>query len=388
MGEKWTLESAAEKKAPGLHPLAGSRLRVFLRHFLFTPGFDPRTRYQRFIACVAQFVRFPLALIEKVKYAGAIKRHPMKNPPIFLIGHWRSGTTHLHNLMSRDPQFGYLMFTETALPLDMLGPKVRIMRRIIDRALPDDRGFDKVKLTLDEPQEEEMALGNLNPVGYYSIYYFPERMSELRDESLFFENCSESAVKRFKKNYSFLVRKLNYAKNGRQLLFKNPPSTTRMKMILEMYPDARFVHIVRNPWEVYCSTRSHFPRVFNAFAWQSFQSVDVADYTMETYEKLMKRYLSDRDELKLPANQLVETTYEAITKNPLGEIGRIYDELGLGGKEEGLSEIGDYLDGLKDYQRNVHYVSEEESKEIRERWEFSFNAWNYDTEPPEAIQVS
>ncbi|MEM7603125.1 MAG: sulfotransferase, partial [Verrucomicrobiota bacterium] len=357
------------------------------KHFLFTSGFDPRTNYQRFIACVAQFVRFPLALIEKVKYAGAINRQTMKTPPIFLIGHWRSGTTHLHNLMSRDPQFGYLKFTETALPLDMLGPKVRIMRRIIDRALPDDRGFDKVKLTLDEPQEEEMALGNLNPIGYYSIYYFPQQMAKLRDESLFFDGASESAIKRFRKNYAFLVRKLNYAKQGRQLLFKNPPSTTRMKMILEMYPDARFVHIVRNPWEVYSSTRSHFPRVFNAFAWQSFQQVDVPGYTLETYEKLMKRYLADRVELNLPSNQLVETTYEAITEDPIGEIGRIYDELGLGGKTEGLEAIGTYLDGLKDYQRNVHYVSEEEAAEIRERWKFSFDAWGYDPEPPEAIQV-
>ncbi|MEM1441269.1 MAG: sulfotransferase [Verrucomicrobiota bacterium] len=387
MGEKWTLQSAAEKKAPGLHPLAGSRLRVFLKHFLFTGGFDPRTNYQRFIACVAQFVRFPLALIEKVKYSGAIHRQTMKAPPIFLIGHWRSGTTHLHNLMSRDSQFGYLKFTETALPLDMLGPKVRIMRRIIDRALPDDRGFDKVKLTLDEPQEEEMALGNLNLIGYYSIYYFPQMMNELRDESLFFEGCSEAQIKRFRKNYQFLVRKLNYAKEGRQLLFKNPPSTTRMKLILEMFPDARFVHIVRNPWEVYCSTRSHFPRVFNAFAWQPFLGVDIPEYTFETYEKLMKKYLADRDELDLPSHQLVETTYEAITENPLGEIGRIYDELGLEGKTEGLNEIGTYLEGLKDYQRNVHHVSEEEAAEIRERWRFSFDAWNYDLDPPESIAV-
>ncbi len=387
MGEKWTLETAAEKKAPGLHPLAGSRLRVFLGHILFTPAFDPRARYQRFIAWVAQFVRAPLALIEKVKYTGAIHRQTMKTPPIFMIGHWRSGTTHLHNLMCRDPQFGYLKFTETSLPLDMLGPKVRIMRKIIDRALPDDRGFDKVKLTLDEPQEEEMALGNLNPIGYYSIYYFPQRMAELRDESLFFDGVSESALAKFKKNYAFLVRKLNYAKQGKQLLFKNPPSTTRMKMILEMYPDARFVHIVRNPWEVYSSTRSHFPRVFNAFAWQSFQNVDISGYTLETYEKLMKCYLADRDELNLPAHQLVETTYEAITKDPLGEIGRIYDTLGLDGKESGLAEIGDYVEGLKDYQRNVHYVGEEEAAQIRDRWNFSFYAWGYDLELPESIQV-
>ncbi|MEQ1840686.1 MAG: sulfotransferase, partial [Verrucomicrobiales bacterium] len=150
-----------------------------MKHALFTPGLDPRTRYQRFIA------------IEKVKYNGAIHRQTLSKPPVFLIGHWRSGTTHLHNLMCRDPQFGYLKFSETAMPLDMLGPKVRIARRIIDRALPKTRGYDNVKLALDEPQEEEMALGNLNPVGYYSIYYFPQDMAGHRDRALFFEGLSE-----------------------------------------------------------------------------------------------------------------------------------------------------------------------------------------------------
>ena len=181
MGEKWTLESAAREKAPGLHPFAGARLRVFLRHALLTPGLDPRTRYQRLIAWVGQFLRFPLALIEKVKYGAGIRREKLVKPPIFLIGHWRSGTTHLHNLMSRDPQFGFLKFSETAMPMDMLGPKVRIARRIIDRALPKTRGYDNVKLALDEPQEEEMALGNLNPIGYYSIYYLPQDMDGHRD---------------------------------------------------------------------------------------------------------------------------------------------------------------------------------------------------------------
>ncbi|MEM9015632.1 MAG: sulfotransferase [Verrucomicrobiota bacterium] len=387
MGEKWTLQSAATKKAPGLHPFAGARLRVFLRHALFTAGLDPRTRYQRFIGWVAQTIRLPLATIEKVKYGVAIRRTPIEEPPIFLIGHWRSGTTHLHNLMSRDSQFGYLKFTETALPLDMLGPKVRIMRRIIDRALPDDRGFDKVKLSLDEPQEEEMALGNLNPIGYYGVYHFPQRMEEERDRSLFFEGVGKGEKARFQKNYEFLVRKVNYAKKGKRLLFKNPPSTTRMEMILEMFPEARFVHIVRNPWEVFSSTLSHFARVFNAFAWQAFLNVDLEEYTLTTYEKVMRRYLEDRERLKLGSDRLVETTYEAITDQPLDEIGSIYDQLGVTGKTEGLSEISTYLESLQGYRRNVHRIDRELAMRVSERWRFSFEAWEYDLNPPEAIEI-
>jgi len=387
MGEKWTLESAAREKAPGLHPFAGARLRVFLKHALFTPGLDPRTRYQRLIAWVGQILRFPLSSIEKVKYNGAIHRQTLSKPPVFLIGHWRSGTTHLHNLMCRDPQFGYLKFSETAMPLDMLGPKVRIARRIIDRALPKTRGYDNVKLALDEPQEEEMALGNLNPVGYYSIYYLPGDMAGHRDRALFFEGLSESEVERFRKNYEFLIRKVSYVKEGRQLLFKNPPSTTRMEMILKMFPDAKFVHIVRNPWPVFSSTCGKFPRLYNAFAWQLFQNVDIPGYTLETYEKLMRRYLADREKLKLPAHQLAETTYEKITSDPVGEIGRIYDQLGLGGKENGLKEIAAYVSTLNGYSRNIHRISPEHAEAIRQRWRFSFEEWGYDLEPPEDISI-
>jgi hypothetical protein len=65
MAEKWTLESAWEAKAPGLHPFAGARLRVFLRHALLTAGLSTRTSYQRFIAWVGQFVRFPLPVDRK-----------------------------------------------------------------------------------------------------------------------------------------------------------------------------------------------------------------------------------------------------------------------------------------------------------------------------------
>lgn len=387
MGQKWTLESAAREKAPGLHPFAGARLRVFLRHALLTPGLDPRTRYQRFIAWVGQILRFPLSSIEKVKYNGAIHRQTLSMPPVFLIGHWRSGTTHLHNLMSRDPQFGYLKFSETAMPLDMLGPKVRIARRIIDRALPKTRGYDNVKLALDEPQEEEMALGNLNPVGYYSIYYFPRDMAGHRDRALFFEGLSAREVERFRKNYEFLIRKVSYVKEGRQLLFKNPPSTTRMEMILKMFPDAKFVHIVRNPWPVFSSTCGKFPRLYNAFAWQPFQEVDIPDYTLDTYEKLMRRYLADRQKLQLPSNQLVETTYERITSDPVDEIGRIYDQLGLGGKENGLKEISAYVSTLKDYSRNIHRISPDHAESIRRRWRFSFEEWGYDLDPPDDISI-
>lgn len=387
MATHWTLESAARERAPGLHPFAGARLSVFLRHALFTPGLDPRTRYQRFIGWVAQTVRFPFSTMETLRHHAAIRRHQLSDPPIFLIGHWRSGTTHLHNLMSRDPQFGYLKFSETAMPLDMLGPLLPFARRRIEKALPETRGFDKVKLALDEPQEEEMALGNLQPHGYYGVYHFPQDMAGQRDRSMFFEGLSEAEVARFRRSYEYLVRKVGYVKRGQRLLFKNPPSTTRLELILELFPDAKFIHIVRNPWPVFSSTCGKFPRLYNAFAWQPFQNVDIPGFVLETYEKVMRRYLEDRERLRLPAHQLAETSYEAIASDPVGEIGRLYGQLGINWNEENRGAIAAYAETLKDYNPNVHRIPAAHAEAVRERWRFAFEAWGYELEPPEEIEI-
>ncbi len=387
MAEGWSLESAASRKGPLLHPLAGARLRVFLKHALLTPGFDSRSRLQRLIAWCAQAIRILPTVVEKVRFGAHIRKsHPQK-PPVFIIGHWRSGTTHLHNLMSRDPQFGYLKFSETAMPLNMLGPEVQVARVAIDAVLPETRGYDNVRLSLDEPQEEEMALGNLCSIGYYGIYYFPMDASRHSDRALFFEGASALEIEEFTKSYKFLVRKLNLVKGGRQLLFKNPPSTARMPLILEMFPDAKFIHIVRNPWPVFSSNCKKFPRLFNAFAWQSFQDFDVSGNTLETYENLMRRYLADRKRLRLPENQLVETSYEKITEDPITEIGRLYDQLGLEGKEGGLEKIAAYVASLSGYQRNEHKISSGDAEKIRRRWAFSFEEWGYEIEPPEDISI-
>lgn len=388
MGEEWTLESAAREKAPGLHPFAGARLGVYLHHALLTAGLDPRTRYQRFIAAVAQTVRFPFATIESIRHDAAVRSHTLTEPPIFLIGHWRSGTTHLHNLMSRDPQFGFLKFSETAMPLDMLGPLLPFACSRIEKALPDTRGFDKVKLALDEPQEEEMALGNLQAHGYYGVYHFPQDMSGQRDRAMFFEGLSSAEIGRFRREYEFLVRKVAYVKRGQRTLFKNPPSTTRMALLLGLFPDAKFIHIVRNPWPVFSSTCSKFPRVYNAFAWQSFQNVDIPGFVLETYEKVMRRFIEDRDRLALPPEQFAETSYERITADPVGEIGRLYDQLGIGEKSQGLEAIAAYAGTLKDYRPNVHRIEPQHAAAIRQRWAFSFEEWGYDAEPPEEIEVA
>ncbi len=382
---RWTMERAEAEPGPGLHPLAGSNFRTFLTHYFRQGNYSARSRKQRIIAWVAQFTRGPWSLLEQIQWGRKIREHQLEQPPIFLIGHWRSGTTHLHNLLSRDPQFGFVDFGETAMPWDMMGKKVELGRRLIDNVLPETRGYDNVKLSLDQPQEEEMALGNLNPIGYYNIYYFPQQTEAYARQALFFEGLDEQQIARFEEAYEFLVRKLSLVKQGKRLLFKNPPTTTRIRLIRKLFPDAKFVHIVRNPYPVYRSSIGKFPRLYNAFAWQDFQDVDTHRFTIDTYEALMRRYLQDRS--ILAEGDLFETSYEKITEDPLGEIGRIYDALGIGNKEPGLEQIGRYVETIRDYQPNMHRMARRHVEEIQERWRFSFEEWGYPLEPPSDIEV-
>lgn len=379
------MERAAAEPGPGLHPLAGSNLRTFLTDYFRHGNYSTRSRKQRMISWLAQFARWPWSALEDVQWRGRIRAHQLSAPPIFLIGHWRSGTTHLHNLLSRDPQFGYIDFGQTAMPWDMMGKKVELGRRLIDSVLPETRGYDNVKLSLDEPQEEEMALGNLNPIGYYNIYYFPQQTAELARKALFFEGATPEEIAAFESAYEFLVRKLGVVNQGKRLLFKNPPSTTRIPLIRRLFPDAKFVHIVRNPYPVYRSSIGKFPRLYNAFAWQDFDEVDTHGFTLDIYESLMGRYLRDRETIS--PGDLFETSYERITADPLGEVARIYDALGVGGKDSGLEHIGRYVETIKNYQPNEHRMSRRHVEEIQERWRFSFDHWGYPIEPPADITV-
>jgi len=269
----------------------------------------------------------------------------------------------------------------------MMGPLLPFARSRIEKALPKTRGFDKVKLALDEPQEEEMALGNLQAHGYYGVYHFPSDMIGQRDRAMFFEGLSRADLRRFRREYEFLVRKVAYVKRGQRPLFKNPPSTTRMGMILELFPDAKFIHIVRNPWPVFSSNCGKYPRLYSAFSWQPFQDIDIPGYVLETYEKVIIRYLDDRERLHLPAHQLAETSYERIAADPVGEIRRIYGQLGLESTDEGLREVADYAATLKNYSGNVHRIRSDHAEAIRTRWRFAFDAWGYDLEPPTEIEI-
>ena len=97
---------------------------------------------------------------EKQKYGKQIAAYIMPNDPVFIIGHWRTGSTYLHQLMNLDENLSAPSLFQTAQPN---GFKVsyRYFRPLMKMVLGKTRPFDQIKNSMDEPQEDEFGLVRL-----------------------------------------------------------------------------------------------------------------------------------------------------------------------------------------------------------------------------------
>ena len=376
-------KATSEGHSGVLHPLCGSNLSTLARAFSRYPRCEPEFLLRRLFALGSVLARFPFYTAERIALGRRLRSVEFESPPVFIVGHWRSGSTHLHNLLVQDPGVGTINFLQTALPWDFLN-QVKLSRRIIQRSLPENRLMDNVGLTLDSAQEEEMALGNMNPMCYYYCYYFPQHFLEIYRQSILFEGVSDKEQERLAKAYRYLLRKLTLAEenHGKRLVLKNPASSGRMRWLKGIFPGARFVHIVRNPYSVFASTLKHFRTAFPSFALQSYDEVDCEDLTLEMYRLLMGRYLEER--IQMQPEDLCEVTFEAVVEDPVATVGRIYEQLQLPGCSEALRAVESYAQGLKNYRRNTYNLTPTQIARIQSEWGFALEAFGYDSSPSQS----
>ena len=94
------------KKGVLMPPAVGYSINVLwflLRHFKIDLRYGPRF----FLTLLINLINWPFRTYERLFINPRYKQLKEGTEIIFIIGHWRSGTTHLHNLMAQDPQMGY-----------------------------------------------------------------------------------------------------------------------------------------------------------------------------------------------------------------------------------------------------------------------------------------
>lgn len=356
-----------------MHPLVSSSFGNLCRlvaHYGCEAGYLPRLAFLMLMTLVKQPVIWWVA----AKYNRAIRNQPIEPAPIFIIGHWRSGTTHLQNVMSADPQFGRVKLLQAAMPHEFLALSDSMAKRL-GEMLPEKRLMDNVPIAADVPWEEELALTSVGRLSFYHVSFFPRRMEQVFDEAVMFCGGNSDLVSEWQKQYVHFLKKIQFTQPGLPLLLKNPANTARVSLLKEMFPGARFIHLHRNPYKVFASSIHLYLKAQQAWGLQSTDRDHVVRHVLDSYPKLMNAFFEQRDELG--DGELVDVAFSSLQEDPIGTLRDIYECLGLKGFDAAAPHFREYLESQRDYKKNNLPLEADEKAAVAAQWKDVFDRLGY-----------
>lgn len=309
------------------------------------------------------------------KYKKLLADKPMENDPLFILGHWRSGTTFVHNIFAQDKHFGYTTTYQTVFPHYVMALQ-GFFKPTMGWLMPDKRPTDNMELAPDLPQEEEFAINNSCPYNYYNFWFFPEKMNEYCDRYLTFKAITPKEEQAFKDNFEKLVKISLWNTNGTQYLSKNPPHTGRLKTMSELFPNAKYIFLMRNPYTVFESTRSFYTNTIKPLELHSIPLEQMEQNILRNYMELYHAYKEQKQ--SLPEGRLYEVRFEDIEKDALAITEDIYKKLDLPGWEEAKPAIEKYIQGKKGYKKNKYQYDPRTVQLVNEHWGEVLGEWGYE----------
>ncbi|MEG0795224.1 MAG: sulfotransferase [Odoribacter sp.] len=313
--------------------------------------------------------------IQDRRYNKRLKDLPMNMEPVFILGHWRSGTTFVHNVLAHDSHFGYTTTYQTVFPHLMLWGQP-FFKKTMSCLMPDKRPTDNMELNVDLPQEEEFALSNMMPCSYYNFWFLPKNMQEYCDRFLTMTKASEEEHQIFKDTFIKLMKISLWNTKGSQFLSKNPPHTGKVKEILEMFPNAKFIYLMRNPYTVFESTRSFFTNTIKPLQLQQMPDEEIESNILDIYTRLYRKY--EEDKKLIPAGNLIEIKFEDFEANAMEMTRKIYETLSLSGFKEAEAGIASYLNKKKGYKKNAYKYEARTVELVEKYWDFALQQWGYE----------
>lgn len=320
-----------------------------------------------------------LGRLEDARYGRDLAAMNIDPEPLFVLGHWRSGTTHLHNLLGRVPEHTYSTVYQVVFPSAFLLTD-EIVPNLTARFMDDTRTYDNVKHGWHEAAEDEIALAKLTGMSPYISFMFPEQAAKY-EKYIDFQECTSADREKWKRAFSYFLKKIMLQTGGKRVVVKSCTHTARIRLLLEMFPNAKFVYIHRHPYEVFASTlhmRSHTD-------WENFFQVPEENWeaqreqqTLLLGQRIYDRYAEDRE--LIPPQNLIELKYEDLCGHEMEVMEALWQQFELpnwSGAERVLSE---YTAGLEGYKRNALKIKPKQREDVARYWRSAFEHGGYDTE--------
>jgi len=325
------------------------------------------------VATASSAVQTALRFVQQIIYGPQIAQTAVRHAPVFVLGHWRTGTTLLHELLACDPRH--------AVPTtyDCFNPHHFLLTRswlpaLFQKFVPSRRPMDAMAAGWERPQEDEFALVLLGQPSPYERIAFPNQ-PDAGDTALDPGRLHPRTVRAWERAFCQFVRALTLANGGRRLILKSPPHTARIPILLNLYPDAKFVYLVRDPYAVYASTLNLWRILYATNGLQQPAWEGLSEYILETFVRLHEAFEGGRR--LLPSGHLYELRYEDLVRSPVAQMEAVYRGLGLGDFEPARRLVEEYLARARGHESGTQVVTTEEHRAINDRWSAYFRQYGY-----------
>ena len=319
-------------------------------------------------------VNSAFSVAQQLRHGRKIEETEIADPPIFILGHWRSGTTLLHELLILDERHSYPDTYVCFAPSHFIssGPMIR---PVVKYLLPNRRPIDNMAAGWERPQEDEFALCNLGLPSPYLTIAFPNRPPQ-HQEYLDFQDVPAEAKEEWKQTFRWFLKAVSYHTGNKRIVLKSPTHTARVRVLLEMFPDAKFVHIVRDPFTIFPSTMNLWKRLYRDQGVQVPKYEGLEEHVFSTLNRMYDAY--ENDKRLIPEGKLAEVRYEELVRDPLGQMRSVYDSLDLNGFDRVRPAFEEYAEKHKDYKTNKYAMPSELRDQIADRWKGYIDTYGYD----------
>jgi hypothetical protein len=325
---------------------------------------EPPYWYIAAIMSCTTFANTCLRWLQGGLYGDRIENTRVPNAPIFVVGHWRTGTTLLHELLILDERFTSPTTLHCFLPCHFLLSE-HVIREYFAWAMPARRPMDDMPAGWDRPQEDEFALALLGQPSTYTDIAFPNR-PPLWPGALDLSGLTPRQLAGWKRTFRRFVQAVSL-RDPRRLVLKSPPHTARIPVLLELFPDARFVHIVRDPYTLFASTVNLWLSMARKHGFQTpLGGPALEEKVFREFRVIHERYEAAKG--LIPPARLAEVRYEELTKDLVGGMRTVYEGLELGGFDAAEPRLREYAARTTAYQPNKYQLSDEQRARIAERW--------------------